>query len=285
MNPSYRSQTERILRECTTNDSHAREFASSAWYIFEPGLYTCQEAMRLEQDKVDAERALLRAPRTQVSKTEVERLYIPITAKLGADRTNRGASYPEYHRLFKGGVQQNKLVFGLVFGMIDHDTTAGPSADFNWGELMTALDLVMTAHGEFKPVAGPDTIDLARFQLAGGRVIANPSFKDLVKLKTGGSSLRLSSAESTELQKLFAARIYKKWLVVEKTTKVRLATKRRAISASRCRCTSAPRATRSPTSTRRRTPTSSSTTGTRASATGRSIPAGSPRRISPRATS
>ena len=222
MNPSYRSQTERILRECTTNDSHAREFASSAWYIFEPGLYTCQEAMRLEQDKVDAERALLRAPRTQVSKTEVERLYIPITAKLGADRTNRGASYPEYHRLFKGGVQQNKLVFGLVFGMIDHDTTAGPSADFNWGELMTALDLVMTAHGEFKPVAGPDTIDLARFQLAGGRVIANPSFKDLVKLKTGGSSLRLSSAESTELQKLFAARIYKKWLVVEKTTKVQI---------------------------------------------------------------
>lgn len=222
MNPSYKSQTERILRECTPNDTHAREFASSAWYIFEPGLESCKQAIRTEQAKVDAERARLTDPRTQVSKTEVDRLYIPITAKLGADRTNRGASYPEYHRLYKGGVKQDKLVIGLVFGLIDHDAHGGPSGDFNWGELMTALELVMEAQGEFKPVAGPDTVDLARFTLASGRTVDNPSFRDLVRLKTGGSSLRLSSADSQDLQKQFAERIYKKWLVVEKPIKVQV---------------------------------------------------------------
>ena len=36
MNPSYRSQVERILAECTANDSEAHEFSSSIWYVFEP---------------------------------------------------------------------------------------------------------------------------------------------------------------------------------------------------------------------------------------------------------
>lgn len=221
MNPGYRSQTERILRECTPNDSHAREFASSAWYIFEPRLPQCQEAIRAEQQKVDEDRARLADPRSEVAKSDVERLYIPITARLGADKTNRGESYPDYHRLYRGGVKQDKLVVGLVFGMIDHDDQGGPSGDYNWGELMTALDLVFEAQGDFVQSAdGPDRIDLSRFTLPSGRVIDSPSMKDLVKLKTGGSALRLSYDDSRELQKQFAERIAKKWLTIEHPIKV-----------------------------------------------------------------
>src|SRR5688572_6841700 len=158
MNPGYRTQTDRLLRECTTNDDHAREFASSAWYIFEPNLPQCQEAIRTEQTKVSADRARLTDPRAQVAKSEVDRLYLPITVKLGADKTNRGASYPDYQRLYKGGVKQNKLVVSLVFGLIDHGPGATPSGDYNWGELMTTLNEIIDAQNDgFKVVAGgPD---------------------------------------------------------------------------------------------------------------------------------
>jgi hypothetical protein len=222
MSPSYKSQTERILRECTPNDSHARDFASSAWYIFEPKLPQCQEAIRAEQAKVDADRARLTDARNQVAKSEVDRLYIPATVKLGADRTNRGASYPDYHRLYKGGVKADKLVVGLVFGLIDHGPgSAGPHTDYNWGELMTALDLVMDAQpGTWKQVQGPDQIDLSSFTLTGGKVVSNPSLQDLVKLKTGDSQLDLSYDQGEELQKLFAERIEHKWLTIEHPIKV-----------------------------------------------------------------
>ncbi len=222
MSPSYRSQLERVLSECTTNDSHAREFASSAWYVFEPNLPQCQNAIRTEQEKVDADRARLQDPQNEVPKSQVDRLYLPITAKLGADKTNRGSSYADYHRLYKGGVKSDKLVIGLVFGMIDHDVNADPSRDFNWGELMTALDLVMRAQGDFKLAPGPDEVDLARFTLPSGRVIESPSFADLVRLKTGGSSLGLSYQDGAALQKQFSERIYKKWVTVEKPIRVQV---------------------------------------------------------------
>ncbi|MBX3205258.1 MAG: hypothetical protein KF764_09320 [Labilithrix sp.] len=222
MNPNYRTQLERVMRECTPNDTHAREFSSSAWYIFEPNLPQCQTAIRVEQEKVDADRARLRDPRTEVPKSQVDRLYLPITAQLGADKTNRGASYPDYHRLYRGGVKADKLVVGMVFGLIDHDTTGGPSSDFNWGELMTALDLVMRAQGDFVQVPGPDAVDLSRFTLPSGRVVQSPSFADLVRLKTGGSSLGLSYQDGRELQKQFAARIDKKWVAIEKPIRVKV---------------------------------------------------------------
>jgi hypothetical protein len=222
MNPSYRSQTERLLRECTTNDQHARDFAAQAWYVFEPKLESCKAAIRTEQEKINADRAQLSDPRTQVPKSEVDRLYVPITAKLGADKTNRGASYPDYHRLYKGGVKQDKLVISLVFGLIDHGpANAGPNSDFNWGELMTTLDETMSAQGgDWKVVAGPDQVDLASFRLASGRTVENPSIKDLVKVHEGGSSLGLSYADNQDLDKQFAERINKKWLAIEKPIKV-----------------------------------------------------------------
>ncbi len=220
MNPSYRSQLDRVLRECTANDDEAREFQSSIWYVFEPRVQSCQQAMRTEQDKVNAARTALSDPRNQVAKAEVDRLYLPITVKLGADKTNKGNSYPDYHRLYKGGVKQDKLVISLVFGMIDHNSSGGPETDYNWGELMTTLSETMDAGGDYKVVAGPDQIDLSRFTLASGKVVNNPSIKDLVKLKTGGSSLGLSYADSNDLQKQFASRINQKWLAIEKTIKV-----------------------------------------------------------------
>jgi hypothetical protein len=222
MSPSYRTQTERILRECTPNDSHSREFASQIWYVFEPSLDQCQTAIKAEQDKIEADRALLTDPPNQVTKSDAERLYLPITAKLGADKTNRGDSYPDYHRLYKGGVKQDKLVISLVYGLIDHDKTKAPDADYNFMELMTTLSEVMSSGGEYRVVPGPDAVDLAHFTLASGKQVDNPSLQDLVGLKIGRSSLSLSPTEKKELLTQFAERIARKWLAIEKAVTVQV---------------------------------------------------------------
>jgi hypothetical protein len=214
MNPGYRSQLDRILKECTPNDSHARDFLSSAWYVFEPSLGSCQEAMKAEQTKVAADRKLLKDKKNQVAKSDVDRLYLPITARLGTDKTNRGASFPEYARLYQGGVQPNKLVVSLIFGNIDHDAKGGPSSDFNWGELMTTLEEVM-------PVSGQPAVDLASFTLKSGKKVDKASVKDLVALHSGNSALQIPFADKDDLEKQFSTRIFKKWLGLERTVSVK----------------------------------------------------------------
>lgn len=223
MNPSYRSQTDRILRECTPNDQHARDFISSAWYVFEPSLSQCQSAIQAEQKTVDADRKKLTDKQHQVAKSEVDRLYIPIQARLGADKTNRGASYPDYHRLYKGGVKADKLIVSLVYGYIDHKPASEAAGDFNWGELMTTLGEVMEAQGEYKvvPTTGSvETADLSSFTLASGKKVT-PSLKELISLHGWGPPpLGLSQAEKSELENQFAARVTKKWFTIEKTFSV-----------------------------------------------------------------
>jgi hypothetical protein len=223
MNPSYRSQTDRILKECTPNDEHSRDFISSAWYVFEPSLAQCQTAMQAEQKKVDADRAKLTDKKNQVAKSEVERLYIPIQARLGADKTNRGASYPDYHRLYKGGVKADKLIVSLVYGYIDHKPPSEAAGDFNWGELMTTLGEVMEAQGEYKIVpttGGVESPDLSSFTLKSGKKVS-PSLKELVSLHGWGPApLGLTSEEKNELENQFAARVTKKWFTIEKTFSV-----------------------------------------------------------------
>ena len=224
MSPNYRNQLDRILKECTANNTEAQEFQSSIWYVFEPTVSTCAPAMKAEQDKIDADRKLLKDKLTQVTKSDAERLYLPITAKLGADKTNRGASYPEYARLYAGGVQPNKLVISLVFGNIDHVASAtGPSGDFNWGELMTTLEETMASGGELKqvPVAGQPAVDLAHFTLKSGQNVDNASFKDLVGLHSGTTGLQLPTADKSDLERQFSERLFKKWVGVERTVSVK----------------------------------------------------------------
>jgi len=223
MKPDYASQSQRILTECTPNDEEAQEFVSSIWYVFDPGVASCKTAMKAEQDKVNADRARLTDPVKQVTKAEVDRLYIPITASLGADKTNKGASYPEYARLYKGGIKPNTVIVSLVYGLIDHDHSAGYSNDFNWGELMTNLSEVINESDGWKVVpGGPDNVDLAHFTLASGKKIDNASIKDLTNLHGGTDSLGLEEDDKADLDKQFADRIFRKWITIERDVTVQI---------------------------------------------------------------
>src|SRR5262249_29614075 len=112
----YESQTSRIMTECTANDKEAKEFESDSWYVFEPGLSQCKAAMTAEQKKIDADKAKIGASAIPLS--EVNRLYIPLTASLTPATTGSGSTYPEYDRLYGGGVASDKLVVGMVSGLM-----------------------------------------------------------------------------------------------------------------------------------------------------------------------
>ncbi|HQY62540.1 MAG: hypothetical protein IPF92_21830 [Myxococcales bacterium] len=219
LNPSYTNQSERILTECTANDSHARDFATSLWYVFDPSGAACKAAIKTESEKVATERGKLRDARTQVAKAEAERLYVPIRVALGANKTNRGTSYPEYDRLYKGGVEQGALVVSLVYGMIDHEAHGNPSEDYAWGQLMDNMSEIYKTRPGLKLVR-TEGESLTTLRLASGKTFDNVDFKELVDLDAGRGFRGVSSAEATEVRNLVGTRITRKWLTFEAPVKV-----------------------------------------------------------------
>lgn len=219
LNPSYTSQSQRILTECTANDENARDFASSLWYVFDPSGAACKNAIKAESEKVAVERGKIRNVDTQVAKAEVERLYLPIRVALGANKTNRGTSYPEYDRLYKGGVEQGALVVSLVYGMIDHESHGNPSEDYAWGQLMDNLNEVYTTRPGLKLVR-TEGESLSSLRLASGKTFDNVDFKEIVDLKNGRGFRDASYAEATEVRNLVGTRILHKWLTFEAPVKV-----------------------------------------------------------------
>ncbi|MFO0665811.1 MAG: hypothetical protein U0174_17795 [Polyangiaceae bacterium] len=221
LNPSYRSQLQRILKECTTNDEEAREFLSSAWYIFQPNLSTCKTAMATETKAIAADRLKLTDTQTQVTKSDVNRLYVPITAALGPDKTNKGNSYPDYHRLYAGGVEPGKLVISLVYGMIDHSHTGGPEDDYAYSQYMQNLSEILKENPNFKLTGASPATDVTKITLASGRSIPI-TMKDLVASGNGIMPGGVSGADAAEAKKLLGQLVYKRFLTYEMPVKVRI---------------------------------------------------------------
>lgn len=221
LNPSYGSQIPRILKECTANDSEAQEFQGSIWYVFEPSVGTCAPAMKKEQAQITADRAKLANPTTEVTQSQVDQLYIPVTVKLGADRTAKGQTYPDYQRLYAGGVQKNHLVVGMVYGLIDHDNNNGPAADSNYHELMTHLDEVTRTRPNFKIVKSEPAADFSSYTLKSGKKVTGITLSDLIRQAVDGTAPKgLSSADADDLASQAAMKFYQHYVTIEMTEKV-----------------------------------------------------------------
>ncbi|MFO0555220.1 MAG: hypothetical protein U0271_42975 [Polyangiaceae bacterium] len=221
LRPDYTAEKDRILKECTANDQEARDFADALWYVFEPSRSACQKAIQAEQKKVDAARAKLKDSATQVAKLESNRLYLPITAALGADKTNEGKSYPEYDRLYKGGVQPGKLVISLINGLIDHGEGGSLAEDPGYGEWLDTLDQVMSEYPAFTLVGAESGEDLTHFTLASGKAVTL-SFPEAISLHAGTRPAGLTYAEGTELEGLFAERVADQWVTFALPRKVKI---------------------------------------------------------------
>ncbi len=211
MRPGYESETKRVLTECTPNDHDAREFQDTLWYTFDPSLPTCRKAIKAEQEIVAAANKAIEGDGL-VSAAEANRLYIPITAHLGPDTTARGKTYPDYHRLFSGGVKKDALVISLVYGRIDHDETKPAGSDSGYAEFIDNMRVLTYEHPGLQLVDSSPSTDLSNFTLASGRTISNVTFANIITAANGEKTLDLTAADRKDLHVQASTRLEKKWL-------------------------------------------------------------------------
>ncbi len=226
LNGYYQSQTDRILKECTDGGKEAHEFVSSIWYVFEPSQATCKTAMSKEQQLIDADKK--KVPTGTIPSSEVARLYIPVTAGLTAAKTNSAKSYPEYDRLFAGGVQKDKLVIGMVNGMMA-DWAAGETHDDiddegyeMWFEGFREMKKARPnlAYTKIEPAE-----DLTSYQVNGKTVKLAGGFEDALKIQldgTGYPSTLTNYSDRHALQVAIGKKLVRHWVTFQAPVKVKI---------------------------------------------------------------
>jgi len=216
-------QGSKVVVECTANTDHSRDYPN--WYEFDPTTTTCRNAIKAEQTSIDAAYTKLgiKPADAIVPKAAVDRVYFPITVKLGADKTNKGLSYPEYDRLFTGGVQKDKLVLGLMYGLID-DNPAAPNEDYNFREWLTHLDYIFKARPGFTLVKTEPSVDFSKVTLTSGKVVDGITVPKLVDWGLRGQNFPagLNYADQQDLLKKVALKLYKTFITLEAPVKVKV---------------------------------------------------------------
>ncbi len=212
----YASKTDRILPECTDNDKEAKEFVGSIWYVFNPSVPTCKPAMVAEQQKIDADKRGLAAG--QIPLSEVNRLYIPMQANLKSTSQTRATKYPEYDRLYSGGVEQGKLVVGMVSGMMadwaageHHDTFEDGGYDM-WYE---GLREVFKARPGFKFASIEPQVDVLKYKV-GATNVSFASFDDVIAFELDNRNpAGVTYANRNALRKVIADTLVRHYLTFE----------------------------------------------------------------------
>ncbi len=220
---NYQQQTERILTECTENSQHDREFAGSIWYVFNPSLDSCKRAMKDEQAKIEADRGRLTDKRKQVTVSEVNRLYVPISVRLARADEGDGKQLPEYHRLYKGGVKPGRLVISMVNGKM---------ADWAAGEQKESIDddgypmyfgglAEINKARKFKFVATEPAEDLTKLEVD-GRVVENPGgFETILKWETERTGFP-SGVDRRKIRVAAGKKLAKHWIKFEAPVRVKI---------------------------------------------------------------
>ena len=225
---NYSAQVSKVLADCTSNDKHAQEFSTSVWYVFNPSLSTCKKAMAAEQKLIDTDRIKLTSPATQVVVTEANRLYVPMTAKLLGNKTNKGRSYPEYDRLWSGGVQKGRLIISSVNGMLA-DWHAGGSNelidDEGWGEWLMQLREVFKARAGWK-LASVEGVTAPLTFTVNGKSYAAASMLDIIKWELDGTGwpAGLPTSDQRALRVAVGKQFYQRWVRFEVPLKVTIGT-------------------------------------------------------------
>ena len=212
----YASKADKILPECTANDKEAKEFVSSVWYVFDPSVDTCKPAMTAEQQIIDADRKGL--TKDQVPASEVNRLYIPMTANLHATTTSSATKYPEYNRLYGGGVEPGKLVIGMVSGLMadwaagEHHDTFEDDGYAMWQE---GLREVFKARPGFTLTKVEPQADLLNFKV-GALSVKFASFDDVLAFELDGKNpTGITWSNRDALRKAIADTVVRHWVTFE----------------------------------------------------------------------
>ena len=222
---NYAARTQSVLSQCTNNDAHAREFALSLWYVFDPSRPQCGEAMAAEQKLIDLDREKLLDPVAEVSKSEAERLYIPVTVSLGPDSSSKGETYPEYDKLFSGGVKPGALVIGMVFGKMDSHfgPETDPTKDLGFREWALGLRAILKARPSFKVSKIEPQEDVTAFTI-NGKSYAPAGFDTLLDWVSDDRSLEaIPEADRAPLRATAGKRLAGHWVTLSAPVTVTVA--------------------------------------------------------------
>ncbi len=219
---AHTASINKIVEACTKNDKEAREDAAGGllWYDFDPSRATCRRLMEAEQRAIDADTAKLEDPRTQVSKSRVDRLMLPTTMRLARAENATAATYPEYDKLFSGGVRADTLTLALVVGRLNHKRVEAYK-DGGYYEWMAALEEIFRALPgfELKQVEPNEALDQVTIA---GRKITELSFAKFVEwtVYDTGWPTGVTGADRTELKQKVGAKLDNHWLTFERKVKV-----------------------------------------------------------------
>ncbi|MBK6692586.1 MAG: hypothetical protein IPG50_10325 [Myxococcales bacterium] len=238
LRPDWETEYQEPTRDCVANDREARADARDGylWYVFDPTLATCKRAIADEKRVIEADRATLSraaqaagiaraAPAAageavRIARSQANRRYIPINVALENKRAQRGAVYPEYDRLFRGGIEANKLVVGFLVGRLEHHWVDA-SKDGNYWEWMSALDTLFEAHPEFSLTKVEPADDITKVTTTAGKTYTNLSIRDYINFAIydrfpDGTS----DAQKRALALAAGRKLDQKWLTFEKKVKV-----------------------------------------------------------------
>lgn len=224
LNGAYQSQSDRILTECTNGDKTAHEFESSIWYVFEPGLAACKAAMAAEQKTIDADKGKLKDG-LSIPASEVSRLYIPATAALKALSTSSGTKYPEYSRLFSGGVEKDKLVIGMVNGLMADWATGekhDPIDDEGYGMWFEGMRELFKARPGFKLTKIEPAEDLTTFTADGKTVRVPGGIDDVMRWELDGTGFPQGVSSQRALRIAAANKLLRHWVTFQVPVTVKI---------------------------------------------------------------
>lgn len=200
LHPDWESALERPTRECVENEREARHDSRDGflWYYFNPTLPSCRHAIDVEQRAVDRDKARIAAavtpsvaptagapaasprsaPIARIPKSQTTRRYYPVNIALEAMETSRGATYPEYDKLFRGGVEPGKLVVGVLVGRLEHSFVEA-TKDGGYWEWLSTLDTLFGEHPDFKMTGIEPAEDLSKLTV-GTKTFENLAFSDYI---------------------------------------------------------------------------------------------------------
>lgn len=223
---NYDAQATRVLKECTANDKEANDFVTAIWYVFDPSLSQCKTALAKEQAAIDAARVGLTDGANQIVAEEAARLYLPVTAKLEGPSTTQQKTYPEYDRLWSGGVEPGKVVISMIGGVMA-DWAAGETSsiieDLGYTSFFNQMNEIFKIRPNFKLVSA-EGADLTTFTV-GANKVTGAKWADLYNWeinRTGYPSSITNSADRLTLRKAVADKIFKHWLRFEAPYSVKI---------------------------------------------------------------
>ncbi len=219
-------ENDKVIPDCTKGDKEARDDAAIGllWYDFDPSRASCRKAIDREQRTIDQDTSKLTDKKTMVARSRATRLYLPTAFRLLRRDTATRATYPEYDKLFGGGVDPNALTVGLVVGRLAHEHVEAVK-DHGYFEWHDTLGVIFEAHPDFALVKTSPAEDLSTVTV-GGKKITGLGFKDFVQWTVYGTGFPagLNAAEKKEITQKTANKLDGHWVTFEKTVQVAVGT-------------------------------------------------------------